>query len=607
MNKFVEKIKQVRIDMLFIITFIILILKFSVFLGFITYTSPGILQLFKGFFQIQSYPIFAIFLLGYLSISFLFKGRGRGFALIVLNLIMSIVIIGDLWYYRGLNSFLSFHLLKETTNLDDLQASIIALIHKEDIIFVIDILIITPIYLFFRKSHANSKRNIKLFICFALVSIFYIPVSIKVFHNYTYSYWVGSRWNPIYTMKRVSPIGYHVYDGIDFFGDLNPINLKADDKKEIKTWYKDNKENNPDNQYKGMFKGKNLIVIQTESLENFVINKSINGQEVTPNLNKLLKNSIYFSNYHENVNQGVSSDADLMTNASVYPVRRGSTFFRFPYNKYNSLPSIMKKYGYYTMAIHPDKAMYWNWMPALTSMGGFDKRIDASYFDEYEKINLGISDGAYLKQVEPIIVKEKKPFYDFVVTLTNHTPFILPSKYRELKLSKDFDSTEMGGYMQCIHYTDKQIGIFLDKLDKEGILKDTVVVIYGDHTGIHKYFQNEIPKMPGIQSWMVDDQMKIPLIVYDGSGTLKGEEKTITSGQIDLMPTLLYIMGVDKSYYVNTVMGRNILNTSKNYDLLNNGKVLGSPSKSDLEHLSQSFDVSDKMVQSEYYGVKSGK
>ncbi|URZ17363.1 LTA synthase family protein [Clostridium felsineum] len=604
MDKFLNKIKSTKFDVFFIVTFVILIAKFSIFIGFITITNAGAIEAFNGFFNIASYAIFIIFTLGYLSIAFLFKNRSRGASLIVLNLIMSIILLGDLWYYRGFNSFLSLHLLKETTNLDNLQDSIFAMVHKEDVMFIIDLIVITVVYIFSKNTYKSCKRNVKLFGIFMIVAILYIPTSIKIFHNYTYSYWVGSRWNPIYTMKRISPIGYHVYDSMDFFSDLKPLALSKGEKAKISSWYKNNKENLPDNKYKGMFKGKNLLVIQVESLENFVINQKINGQEVTPNLNKLLNNSIYFSNYHENVNLGVSSDADLMTNTSLYPVRRGSTFFRFPDNKYNSLPDVMGKYGYYSMAIHPDKAMYWNWMPALSAMGGFDKTIDSSHFNEYEKINLGISDGAYLKQLEPMIVSEKKPFYDFVVTLTNHTPFVLPTKYRELKLDNAFDSTEMGGYMQCIHYTDKQIGIFLDNLKKAGVLQNTVVVIYGDHTGIHKYFQSEIPKMSGVKNWMINDEMKIPLIIYDGDGKMQGEEKTVTGGQIDLMPTILYTMGVDKKYYMDTVMGRNLLNTKKDYDLLTNGKILGNPSLEDKKHLSGSFNVSDDIIQGQYYGVK---
>jgi phosphoglycerol transferase MdoB-like AlkP superfamily enzyme len=136
-----------------------------------------------------------------------------------------------------------------------------------------------------------------------------------------------------------------------------------------------------------LLKGKNLIFIQLESFENFVIGQKINNQEITPNLNRFLKNSIYFDSIEEQVHLGTSSDSDLLVNASVYPVRSGSTFFRYPDNTYNSLPKLLEKSGYSTLAIHPDKGAYWNWMPALKSMG-FQKCIDASYFNMTEFIGL---------------------------------------------------------------------------------------------------------------------------------------------------------------------------------------------------------------------------
>lgn len=95
-----------------------------------------------------------------------------------------------------------------------------------------------------------------------------------------------------------------------YFTNSKLYTLSYQDKEEIKEWYDKNIENLPDNQYAGMVKGKNLLVIQVESLENFVINQKIQGQEITPNLNRLLKNSLYFDNYHENVNNGISPDSD---------------------------------------------------------------------------------------------------------------------------------------------------------------------------------------------------------------------------------------------------------------------------------------------------------
>ena len=203
-----------------------------------------------------------------------------------------------------------------------------------------------------------------------------------------------------------------------------------------------------------------------ESLENFVVNQKFQGQEITPNLNKLLKNSLYFNNYHENVNCGTSSDADLMTNTGVYPVRDGSTFFRYPHNEYQqALPKQLEALGYSTYAIHPDKGFFWNVRPALLSIG-FQNFYDSGDYDVKETIGLGISDKDYLPQVDAIIEKEKQPYYSFVVTLTSHAPFDLPNKNRTLKLTNGFQKNILGDYLQSIHYTDAALGNFLDELEK---------------------------------------------------------------------------------------------------------------------------------------------
>ncbi len=98
-----------------------------------------------------------------------------------------------------------------------------------------------------------------------------------------------------------------------------------------------------------------------------------------------------------------------MTNTSVFPVRKGSTFFRFPNSTYNSLPTILENHGYYTKAIHADKGSYWNWAPALTDIG-FQQCIDAKSFKMDETIFLGLSDGSFFRQMKDTVIKQKTTF-----------------------------------------------------------------------------------------------------------------------------------------------------------------------------------------------------
>lgn len=607
MKSFIKKplnsIKYFFKNKFLIFTFFIIALKCIIFLGFVN--SPNAI----GFINYTKTNPFLIlvdicFTLILVSFAYLFKGIGQYIYLFILNLSISTILFFDLCYYRGFNAFISPYLLSESANLNNLSDSITSLTRRHDYIFFVDIVLILVIFIVLRiksKLHFDVKRSIPAFIivfAIPLIIIYtmHVQYDIKQVGKKINRYIFVQSWVPIGMMDSETPLGYHLNDTYTYFRNINS-SLSSSDKKKIANWFKKKQENLPDNNYKGMFKGKNLIIIQHESLENFVIGRKIDGQEITPNLNNLVKNSIYFNNYHEQVNQGVTSDAEFMTNTSVYPLRSGCVFFTYPKNTYNSLPKLMQSIGYSTTAIHPDHAGYWNWMTSLESIG-YQKCFDASNFNQNETIGLGMADGSFFKQVEPIIKNRKKPFLTYMITLSSHMPFDLPQKYRKLKLSNNLDPTYLGGYFQSVHYTDEAIGNFMKMLDKDGILDNTVVVIYGDHTGVHKYYQSEVNNIKPSQNWWMNGNTEVPLIIY--SKGMKPQVVSIYGGQIDLLPTITYLMGIPSSKIANTAMGRNLLNTKRNFCVLDDKTYLGkdSPYKN---YATDGLDIADKMVRGNYF------
>lgn len=589
-------------DIAFIYTFFALLFKSFFFLTLISNDNASVFQLFSGYKKAGSVMIYCFFILLFLCFSYLFKNKGHLWYLLILNICFSIFFITDLWYYRSFNTVQSIYLIKQTANLENLSDSIFTMFHPIDIIFLLDFIVETVIIILKRSSYKTFKRNIPIFLILFLVSCnftIFIPIKRDLFNwQDSHTYLFQMKWKPDITISRLSPIGYHVYDMYTSVKDSQKLNLKPEEEKNIRSWLMGKNETLPDNKYKGMFKGKNLLIIQWESLEQFVVGQKANDQEITPNINKLLSNSIYFDNYYEQVNEGTSSDADLMTNTSIYPLRKGSTFFRYPENKYKSLPKLFQNMGYSTTAIHPDKGAFWNWMPALKSIG-FQKCIDASHFKNDETIGLGLSDGSYLRQTEPMIEKNKQPFYNFIVTLTSHSPFNLPSKYRELKLDKALGSSHLGGYFQSVNYTDKQLGIFLDNLDKNGILDNTVVVIYGDHTGIHKYHQTELDTQKDLPKEWTDKNKRIPLIIYSKGYT--GETLHTIGGQVDLMPTLCYMFGINEKNYKDFTMGKNLVNTNMNFTILPNGQIIGNDKNhKTVSDAQNGLDIADKIIRSNF-------
>jgi phosphoglycerol transferase MdoB-like AlkP superfamily enzyme len=595
-----------RANVVWYFTIFSLMCKTSLFLSLIPNSSASKIEFFKFFYSNPHFSIFICFIVIFASLTFLFKGRQQLWFLFTLNFLVSFLLISDLWYYRGFGAFLSLHQFKQTSNLENLGDAILSMFRYIDLLFTIDLLVLTLVLFLKKELSRTNKRNVKISAVLMLVSILYITI----FHYKVDIVEQGQKdilfricWTPNQTITNLSPIGYHIYDSYMFYKESLPYKLKEEEKTEIDNWFLSKKENLPYNEYKSKFKGKNLIFIQIESLENFVLNQKINGQEITPNLNKLLKNSIYFSNFHEQVYYGTSSDADLLANTSVYPVRRGSTFFRYPSNTYNSLPKLLEEQGYTTTAIHPDKGSYWNWMPALTSFG-FDKCIDSNSFSLDETIGLGISDESFFRQVEPLIKAEKEPFYTFMVTLTSHGPFNIPDEYRYLELNSDLDKTYMGGYFQSVHYTDKQIGTFIDKLEKDGALDNTIIALYGDHCGVHKYYSEEVEKITSSEEWWLNNNMRIPFMIY--SKDLKGEEIKINGGQIDILPTIAYILGIEEEKYIYSAMGRNLLNTKKDFAVLANKTIIGGLDMTELEKQDalKGIDIADKIIQSNYFNSK---
>lgn len=589
-----------------IYTFFSLLIKCFIFLSILNSKNAAGFSPHSAFVSLLPFLICTAFVSMIVSFSHLFKNLGQYLYLFIINIIVTTILFFDLCYYRGFTTFISPYLLSQTANLNNLSDSITSLIIPYDLVLWADILIILFIIILLKikrtKFNFKVKRHIAGFLILFIIPFIYIYMLhlwMDVFKlDKKYRTLFNVKWKPIYTMNNLSPIGYHIFDMYNFCSNSMPHSLSSNDKKGITSWYKKNNENLPDNKYKGMFKGNNLLIIQHESLENFVINRKINNQEITPNLNKLLGNSLYFNHYHEQVNEGVTSDAEFMTNTSIYPLRNGSVFFTYPKNTYyNSLPNLMKGLGYSTTAIHPDNGSYWNWMAAQKSIG-FEKCIDASYFKQDETIGLGLSDASFLRQAEPIIKNERRPFYNFMITLTSHSPFNLPKKYRELNLPNYLDSSYLGGYFQSVHYTDEAIGNFLNQLNKDGVLDNTLVVIYGDHTGIHKYFQNEVNNLKPSESWWLDDHMEVPLIIWHKN--MKPQEISINGGQVDLLPTLAYLMGIEPSKIADTAMGRNLLNTKKDFSVLTDRSYIGqdySNEKSEVDGL----DIADKIIRSNYF------
>lgn len=600
-TKFINAIKNKD----FLLNLSLIILKSFLFIALLSDDKANGINISLIFMSLPPLVIWIAVNSIFIAIALFFKGKMQKWVFWTLNLLFTLLVIGDMWYYRSNSVFLNYHMFSMTSNLDNLGSSIISMMRPIDLVFIIDLVIMAVLNVKNRKNIKKENRNVIGALSIILLSLLYIGYAhIKVDildGGFTGQMILRGSWNPNQMMGNLTPIGYHIYDAYDFYKQTQPYTFEGEEKEDLIKTLKSINEDNEENEYAGMMKGKNLLIIQWESLETCVINQKIDGQEITPNINKLLNNSLYFDNFYEQTYGGTSSDAELITNTSVFPVREGTTFFRYPNNIYQySMPNVFKNLGYTTLASHPDKGSYWNWLASLKSIG-YETCLDAGDYDTSDIINLGVSDESYLKQYAEVIKKLDSPFLGYTITLTSHTPFDMPEEKRDITLPNNLEGTKLGGYFQSINYTDKYIGEFLNELDKSGILDNTVVVMYGDHEGVHKFYDDEVASMSNLEPWMESNNKKIPLIIY--SKGMEGKVISTIGGQVDTLPTLAYLFGASREVYNNDlILGRNLLNSNKNYVLLSNRELIEEGlSEEEKKNISKLIDYSDKMIRGNYY------
>ena len=597
-----EKVKSfLKCNWVFIFLVVVLQIKSMMLLSMLR--TPGSASMNFGIMYFTPPAIWAHIAIVTLIASFvyLFKGKGRMWAAIVIDILVTILFIADIWYYRVNGTFLSIRHIIEPGIFNPIGKSLFNF-KPIDLLFLVDFVILFLVYKFTGLKNVKYKSRLKTRLI-AFISVFGISAIVIGFGHYYLDIAKKSdkvlfriAWAPFQTFSDISPLGYHGYD--IYYYTNKEMTLTDAQKNEIKTWFDENKEDLPDNKYKGMFEGKNLIAIQVESLENFVIGQKVYGQEITPNINKLLKNSLYFDNIKEQNNSGISSDCDLMVNTSMLPVRDGSTFFGYPWTEYNTLQDLLNSKGYNTISTHPEVPGNWNWAEAHKSFKA-DKIWDASQFDQSEVIGLGMSDESYLKQIGDKLKKEKQPFYTFLVTLTSHGPFEVPEDKQYLNLPEDLNENMLGAYFQSVRYTDEAIGKFINQLKEEGLLENTVIMLYGDHCGVHKFYEDDIKDSPLEGDWWKDNEKEIPFMIYNPS--IKGETISKEGGQIDFLPTIAYLLGFNRDKFDSTAMGRVLVNTNRNAIILNNGEIVGTTTPKEKAHLEKSFNIADMVIQGNYF------
>lgn len=310
----------------------------------------------------------------------------------------------------------------------------------------------------------------------------------------------------------------------------------------------------------GQYAGKNVIVIQAEAVQDFLIGLEVDGVQVAPNLTALSKESWYFPRTYSQIARGNTSDAEFIANSSLYAPPDQAASVRWAAKDVPSMPKLLKQQGYATVAFHANAAKFWN-RGNLYAALGFDRLYDREDIGWEPKWKWGSSDEVVFERGLSVLLslrQQKTPFYAQFVTMSSHHPYESPPMdVRPYTPPVRLSGTSIGDYLSSQSYADKAIGGLIADLKKTGLWEESIVVVYGDHFGVRRPDTHKdraaLESVLG-KPYRDTDFLQVPLIVHV-PGQTAGTVVDATVGQVDILPTLADPLGLDLSGF--THFGRN--------------------------------------------------
>ncbi|WP_019635205.1 LTA synthase family protein [Paenibacillus fonticola] len=480
---------------------------------------------------------------------------------LVVNFIITAVLFAAIMYYKYYGVFVTYHALQQVNQVTAVKNSVFSLLSPHYLLIFLDIVVLG--FWLMRKKRAHKLKslfNLNRIRGSVAAVIFAVSVALCIFNIWPNR----ATMNEIKQAEQMGILNYETY-AIFKSKDEDLTN-----KKEI-TQAKINKIKGTapvaEPAYFGADQGKNVIIIQMESFQNFLIDFKVGGKEVTPTMNKLARENTYFKHFYQMVGQGNTSDAEFVVNTSFYIPYNEAATQNYASKQLPSLPKLLKAHGYDTATFHTNVVDFWN-RRALYDALGFDRFYDKTFFGSDDTVFFGPSDEVlYKKTIEEIqkMHDADRPFYAHVLSMTAHHPFTLPDDKRSLPLPERYQDNMVGDYIQSQNYADHALGEFIEDLKQRGIWDESIIMIYGDHLGLPMYSLDkqglELMKEIYGKEYSYIDMINIPLIVSAPNISEPAVMDTV-GGQVDILPTLTNLLGISLDNQLH--FGQDLFNQSYN-------------------------------------------
>ncbi|MBW1605395.1 LTA synthase family protein [Lactobacillus sp. Sy-1] len=499
------------------------------------------------------------------GIALYFRGRLAYWLMLIMDLIQSIWLFANIVYYREFSDFLTFGIIKGSGDVqNNLGKSLAEIIHPIDFVVFLDVIVLIILLSF--KIIKIDKRPFKIRNAFAITVLsFLLMFGEYSIANADRSGLLTRSFDNNYIVKYLGMNEYAAFNAYQTHKESQTRSkAKPSDLDSVLRYLKHNRAKANIN-YFGKEKGKNVFIIHLESFQQFLIDYKVDGKEVTPNLNKFYHgdHTISFDNFYHQVAQGKTSDAEMMLENSLFGLPQGSAMVTYgTQNTFQAAPAILAQRGYTTAAMHGDVPSFWNRENTYKSWG-YQYFFDSNYFKEKPSysVGYGLKDKIFFKDAANYIQQLPQPFYAKLITLTNHYPYILDKQNQSFPATKTGDNT-VDPYVQTAHYLDQAFGEFMNYLQKTGLLKNSIVVAYGDHYGISNNHRPAIAQLlhkKSVNSYDLAQFQKVPFMIYGDN--LTGKIDHTYGGEIDVLPTILHLLGIKDN---NTIQfGQDLLSNKR--------------------------------------------
>lgn len=428
---------------------------------------------------------------------------------------------------------------------------------KSIFIFFIDNILILLLsilcYKKFKSTYYSNKILKTVLICIILLA------NILTIRGQINEIYASKSYNKSLIVENASIYYYHYEDAKDYFSSMF-LKEKIDEEK-MKNAYEENvSEKEKSTEYTGIAKDSNVIILQLESLNEFIIGKKVNGKEITPNLNKFFSENIYCNNMY---NQGLGSTADSefeMEN-SMYPLENGYVFQKYSNNTWLDIFSILKGNGYYTSFMHPNTSTFWNREEVYKAGYNVDEYNDISKFPNIEQAGEFYSDEGFFEEAVKIMDSYDKKFCATLVSVTTHIPFYLTgvsNLSEKVTITQEdvseYEDETFRNYIISCNFVDYAFGKFIEGLEETGLMQNSIIVVYGDH-GASLTSISDVTRLyeeNGIKYTDFEDATKDIHIPFGIKIPNINESSIIDKSlaKIDIKPTILDLLDVEDKFSI---------------------------------------------------------